>query len=192
MYFLVSANKSAYLGHTTSIIAVYQSLGLIWDLTALERNVFGLEGIADQQAVSTFCLFPQIFLFPHLSSFLCRYWVLPLQHCRLAHIIFLPLPLKLHTQLLYNHPPPSFSLPHPKPRQAGYPLGGPDGALACQPALGFWACRTAGQPFCGRYGQGQSWHLSVTMDQQGDVKAGTPREHCQYTADWGTNCKRTH
>lgn len=89
MYFLVSANKSVYLGHTTSIIVVYQSLGLIWDLTALERNVFGLEGIADQQAVSTFCLFPQIFLFPHLSSFLCRYWALSLQHCRLAQI-FLP------------------------------------------------------------------------------------------------------
>lgn len=76
--------------------------------------------------------------------------------------------------------------------QAGFPAVGPDGALASQPALGLWACRTAGRPFCGRYGRGQSWHLFVTMEQQGDGKAGTQREHCQYTADWGPNCRRTH
>lgn len=75
--------------------------------------------------------------------------------------------------------------------QAGSPAAGPDGALASQPALGLWAGRMAGRPFCGRYGGGQSWHLFVTMEQQGDGKAGTQREQCQYTADWGTNCGRT-
>lgn len=28
-YYVVNANKSAYLGHTTNVIVVYQSLGLI-------------------------------------------------------------------------------------------------------------------------------------------------------------------
>lgn len=136
VYFLVSTNKSAYLGHTTGIIVVYQSLGLIWDLTALERNVFGLEEIADQQAVSTFCLFPQISLFPHLNSFLWRYRVLPLQHRLLAQIFLahflytlshqcifvfyiLHLPQNLRTQSLYGPFHPHYSRPQPKPRQAG-------------------------------------------------------------------------
>lgn len=42
---------SAYLRHTANIIVGCQILGLIRDLTALERNVFGLEEKADQQAV---------------------------------------------------------------------------------------------------------------------------------------------
>lgn len=53
---IVDASLSAYPGHTA---VVCQSLGLIGDLTALESNVFVLEGITYQQAVSTFCLFPQ-------------------------------------------------------------------------------------------------------------------------------------
>lgn len=61
---IVDASSSAYLGHTT---VVCQSLGLIRDLTALERNVFDLEGITHQQAVSTFCLFPQMSLSVHLN-----------------------------------------------------------------------------------------------------------------------------
>ena len=113
--------------------------------------------------------------------------------------------LSLHLHPLFHQacmqPPrrhfhPHYSLPQPEPRQAGRqagcPAGGPDGALASQPALGLWACRTAGRPFCGRYGRGQSWHLSVTMDQQGDGKARTQKEPCQYTADWETVEGRTH
>lgn len=61
---IVDASLPAYLGHTT---VVCQSLGLIGDLTALERNVFDLEGITHQQAVSTFCLFPQMSLSVHLN-----------------------------------------------------------------------------------------------------------------------------
>lgn len=182
---------SAYLGHTTNVNVVYQSLGLIWDLTALERNVFDLEGIADQQAVSTFCLFPQTSLSRHVNPFLRRSQALPFQHCHLAHLLLprllYPLfPFPSFTSSLFNqacvHPPcrhfhPHYTLPQPEPgqagRQAGFPAGGPDGVLASQPALGLWARRTAARPFCGRYGRGQSWHLSVTMDQQGDSKAGT-------------------
>lgn len=189
----VDASMSAYLGHSTNVNVVYQSLGLIWDLTALERNVFDLEGIADQQAVSTFCLFSQTSLSLHLNPFLRRSQTLPFQHRHLAHLLLLHL---AYTQshhrflsFLHLHPlssiKPACTLPtaastpttvflSPSPgRPAGFPAGGPDGVLASQPALGLWVCRMAAWPFCGRYGRGQSWHLSVTMDQQGDGKAGT-------------------
>lgn len=104
------------------------------------------------------------------------------------------LPPSLHATSPPPFPPPlqSSSARAQAGRQAGCPAGGPDGALASQPALGLWACRTAGRPFCGRYGRGQSWHLSVTMDQQGDGKARTQKEPCQYTADWETVEGRTH
>lgn len=205
---VVDANKSAYLGHTTDIDVVYQSLGLIWDLTALERNVFGLEGVADQQAVSTFCLFPQISLPPRIWIHFCVAPGLCLSNTATWLISSFPISyiLRFLSFFLHLHPlssaepactppccrfHPHYSLPQPEPRQAGFPAGGPDGALASQPALGLWACRTAGRPFCGRYGPGQSWHLSVTMDQQGDGKAGTQSEPCQYTADWEANCGGT-
>lgn len=97
--------------------------------------------------------------------------------------------LSLHLNL-FSSKKPSYTPPllWPEPRQAGFPAVGPDGPLASQPALGLWAGRTA-----------LLWLIwrrpvlapVVTMEQQGDGKAGTQREQCQYTADWGTNCGRT-
>lgn len=49
--------------------------------------------------------------------------------------------------------------------------------------LGFWGCRMAAWPFCGRYGRGQSWHLPMTVDQQGDSKAGI--DNCASTQQTG-------
>lgn len=178
----------------------------IWDCAALERNVFDLEGVADHQAVLQFCLFPQMSLvlcvnpFPRCSqarppgsppALPPRPPPSPSRARSLIATAFLPFPP--FTSSLRNqackHPPycyfsPHYTLPQPQPGQAGFPAGGPDGVLASQPALGLWACRTAARPFCGRYGRGQSWHLPVTMDQQGDGKAGAENQ-CQYTADWG-------
>ena len=79
------------LGYTTDVSVVYQRLGLIRDLTASERNVFDLEGVADQQAVSTFCLLPQMSLSPHPGPFPQRSHVLPPQRCHLAGLLLLNL-----------------------------------------------------------------------------------------------------
>lgn len=153
---VVDANKSAYLGHSSNINVVYQSLGLIGDLTALEMNVFDLEGIADQQAVSTFCLFPQMSLSLHLNPLLRRSQTLSFQHCHLAHLLLLRLSYTRSRcrflSSLHLHPlssikpactlPTAISTPttvflSPSPgRRAGFPAGGPDGVLASQPALG--------------------------------------------------------
>lgn len=85
---IADASLSAYLGHTA---VVCQSLGLIRDLTALERNVFDLEGVTHQQAVSTFCLFPQMSLSVHLNpsprsprAFQCCH----LPHLLLFHLLY--------------------------------------------------------------------------------------------------------
>lgn len=203
--FVTDANDFEYPGHATNDIVSYQSPGWIRDLTASERNVFGLERNADQQAVSIFCLFPQICLpesqfIPkslHGSSSLTLLPFsspsLPLSPSLTSHLAtsfsFLPSFTSLLFHQVFIHP--HYSSPS-LGKQAGFPTGSPDGALASQLALGLCACRMAGRPFCGRYGGGQSWHLSVTMEQQGDGKAGTQKEHCQYTADWGTNCGWTH
>lgn len=96
---IVDASVSAYLGHTT---VVCQSLGPIRDLTALERNVFDLEGITHQQAVSTFCLFPQMSLSVHLNPSPQRPQAF--QCCHLPHL--------LHFHLLYALTAFSFHL-HP-------------------------------------------------------------------------------
>ena len=52
----------------------------------------------------------------------------------------------------------------------------------------FGARRTAARPFCGRYGPGQAWHLSV----DGPAGSGRAAEHGQDTTDPGTGCSATH
>lgn len=159
--------------------------------------MFDLEGIADQQAVSTFCLFPQTSLSRHVKPFLRRSQALPFQHCHLAHLLLphllYPLfPFPSFTSSLFNqacmHPPcrhfhPHYTLPQPEPGQAGrLPGWGPrwcsgesasSGSLSLQDgstAL-LWPIwpRPVLAPVCdyGPAGGQQSWHSKP----------------CQYTAD---------
>lgn len=104
---IVDASLSASLGHTT---VVCQSLGLIGHLTALERNVFDLEGITHQQAVSTFCLFPQKSLSAHLNPSPQRPQAS--QCCHLPHRLLFPL---LYSYSFHLHPFVSTNLHAPPP-----------------------------------------------------------------------------
>lgn len=96
--------------------------------------MFGLEGIADQQAVSTFCLFSQISL---PASLFISVSLLgsaspppppgsspPISYILYLTIAFLSLSSFTSSPSLHAHPPrrhfhPHYSLPQPEPRQAG-------------------------------------------------------------------------
>lgn len=136
---IVHASLSAYLGHTT---VVCQSLGLIGDLTALERNVFDLEGIMHQEAVSTFCLSPQMSLSVHLDpspqrpqAFQCCH----LPHLLLFHLLYallhFPFICILSSQPNLHAFPPPLQSSSARARE-GFLVGSPDGVLARQPVLG--------------------------------------------------------
>lgn len=125
--------------------------------------MFDLEGIADHQAASQFCLFPF-----EMSLLLCVSPPLPCSQARATWLTSCSFPLLspqlvvfffLFPSLLHIHPlcrtapavlclaspclrppycyfSPHYTLPQPQPGQAGSPAGGPDGVLASGPALG--------------------------------------------------------
>lgn len=121
--------------------------------------MFDLEGIADHQAASQFCLFPF-----EMSLLLCVSPPLPCSQARATWLTSCSFPL-LSPQLVvfffsslpsstyilsaeprclaspclrppYCYFSPHYTLPQPQPGQAGSPAGGPDGVLASGPALG--------------------------------------------------------
>lgn len=180
-------------GHVTNIIVGCQIIGLIWDLTASDRNVFGTEKTAYQQDVSIYGLFRQISLpnspFTSVS--------LSLEHCWLAHFLL------AHFSCQVSSFPSFFPFiwisSHPKilhihPHSCGLSPGRQAFRLWAQMVLWrvnqLWVSEQAGRPFCGWYGGGRSWHLLWLWSSRGKARLAH-REQCQYTADWGDNCGRT-
>lgn len=172
---------SAYLRHTANIIVGCQILGLIRDLTALGRNVFGLEEKADQQAVSIFRLLPQFFS-PYISAHCCLsssadWRISSSPRFSAPHHFFL---LFLFISIL-SHPTslPTPPLPQPEPRRAGGLSGcGPRwraGDSASSWSLSLQDGRTALlwpiwprpvlAPVCdyGAAGGWRSWHTARTL-----------------------------
>lgn len=159
---------------------------MIRDLTALERNVFSLEVISDQQAVSTFCPFLQISLsvswFMSVSLLGCAAsWFISYIVSQLLffHIYTIALQLSLHISLpTSTHFHPLHSLPQAELRQAGgLPGWEPRWCLGESASFGsrslqdgrtalLWPIwpRPVLAPVCGWTSRGQrGWHSTRTL-----------------------------